>query len=83
MATPRTVARDTEFGGRHLRTGEQVFLVWSSANRDGDHYAEPELCRLDRDPNDTMVFGRGIHLCLGRPLALLELRVATGGTAGP
>jgi cytochrome P450 len=24
-----------------------------------------------------MVFGRGIHLCLGKPLALLELRVAT------
>lgn len=77
MATPRTVAQDAEFRGRRLRTGEQIFLVWSSANRDSDHYTEPERCRLDRDPNDTMVFGRGIHLCLGRPLALLELRVAT------
>jgi cytochrome P450 len=77
MATPRTVARDAEFRGRRLRAGEQVFLVWSSANRDSDHYAEPERCRFDRDPSDTMVFGRGIHLCLGRPLALLELRVAT------
>jgi len=77
MATPRTVARDAEFGGRRLRAGEQVFLVWSSANRDDGHYAEPERCRFDRDPDDTMVFGRGIHFCLGRPLALLELRVAT------
>ena len=77
MATPRTVARHTDFRGRRLRAGEQAFLVWSSANRDSDHYAEPELCRLDRDPADTMVFGRGIHLCLGRSLALLELRVAT------
>jgi len=77
MATPRTVARDTDFGGRQLRAGEQAFLVWSSANRDSGHYAEPERCRLDRDPDDTMVFGRGIHLCLGRSLALLELRVAT------
>lgn len=77
MATPRTVARDAEFRGRRLRAGEQVFLVWSSANRDGDHYAEPERCRFDRDPDDTLVFGRGIHFCLGRPLALLELRVAT------
>jgi cytochrome P450 len=76
MATPRTVARDAEFRGRQLRTGEQVFLVWSSANRDGDHYTEPERCRFDRDPDD-MVFGRGIHRCLGKPLALLELRVAT------
>jgi cytochrome P450 len=77
MATPRTVARDAQFRGQRLRAGEQVFLVWSSANRDSDHYAEPERCRLDRDPDDTMTFGRGIHLCLGRPLALLELRVAT------
>jgi cytochrome P450 len=77
MATPRTVAEDTEFRGRHLTAGEQVFLVWSSANRDDGHYTEPERCRLDRDPDDTMVFGRGIHLCLGRALALLELRVAT------
>jgi cytochrome P450 len=77
MATPRTVARDALFRGQHLRAGEQVFLVWSSANRDGDHYADPGRCRLDRDPQDTMVFGRGIHLCLGKPLALLELQVAT------
>jgi cytochrome P450 len=77
MATPRTVAKDTEFRGRHLRAGEQVFLVWSSANRDSGHYTEPERCRFDRNPDDSMVFGRGIHLCLGRSLALLELRVAT------
>ncbi len=77
MATPRTVARDTEFRGRQLRTGEQVFLVWSSANRDPDHYADAERCRLDRDPADSMVFGRGIHLCVGRTLALLEVQVAT------
>jgi cytochrome P450 len=37
MATPRTVARDAEFRGQRLGAGEQVFLVWSSANRDGDH----------------------------------------------
>lgn len=77
MATPRTVARDAVFRGRELRAGEQVFLVWSSANRDGGHYPEPQSCRFDRNPDDTMVFGRGIHLCLGRSLALLELRVAT------
>lgn len=77
MATPRTVARDAEFRGQRLRAGQQVFLVWSSANRDSDHYAEPERCRYDRDPADTMVFGRGIHQCLGRSLALLELQVAT------
>ena len=77
MATPRTVARDAEFRGQRLRPGQQVFLVWSSANRDSEHYAEPERCRFDRDPGDTMVFGRGIHQCLGRPLALLELQVAT------
>jgi cytochrome P450 len=76
MATPRTLARDLEFNGRQLRAGEQVMLVWSSANRDDDHFRDPDGCLIDRHPNDHMVFGRGIHRCLGQPVALMEIRVA-------
>ena len=32
--------------------------------------------RLDRDLEQSLVWGRGIHVCLGAPLARLQLRVA-------
>ncbi|MGI5326945.1 cytochrome P450 [Actinomadura nitritigenes] len=76
MTTPRALAKDVEVGGRMMRAGEQVMLVWASANRDEEHFAEPDRCVIDRAPNDHMVFGRGIHRCLGQPVALMEIRVA-------
>ena len=76
MAMPRTVTRDLEIGGREVRQGDQVFLVWASANRDPQQFAAPDQCVLDRRPNPHLVFGRGIHACIGRGLAELELRVA-------
>jgi cytochrome P450 len=68
--------RDVELGGRTLRRGEQVELVWGSANRDPAAFPEPERCLVDRTPNKHLVFGVGIHKCIGMPLAQLELRVA-------
>ena len=50
-------------------------LLWASANRDPEHFAEPDTCVLDRTPNDHLTFGRGIHSCIGMDLARLELRV--------
>lgn len=49
-------------------------LAIASANRDERHFAAPDEIRLDRDPNDHVAFGSGIHLCLGAPLARLEAR---------
>jgi cytochrome P450 len=76
MATKRTALSDVEIGGRQIHAGEQVFLVWSSANRDVEHYPNPEEVILEREARDHLVFGRGVHRCLGSPIALMELRVA-------
>ena len=31
--------------------------------------------RLDRDPSQNLLYGAGIHVCPGAPLARLELRI--------
>jgi cytochrome P450 len=51
--------------------------MWSSANRDPAHLDDPDALRLDREhPRDHLGFGRGIHHCVGAPLARREARVA-------
>jgi cytochrome P450 len=76
MATKRIAAQDVQIHGRSIQAGEQVFLVWGSANRDERHYERPDECRIDRDASDHVAFGRGIHRCVGMGLALMEIRVA-------
>jgi cytochrome P450 len=76
MTTPRYLTRDVQVGGRHLRAGETVALVWASGNRDASHFTTPDQCSVDRGDNDHLVFGRGIHKCLGIFVALNEIRIA-------
>ncbi|WP_370184806.1 cytochrome P450 [Rhodococcus wratislaviensis] len=75
MATPRHITRDIEFAGKSMKAGELAMLVWSSANRDSDHFDEPEQCKIGRSTTDAVTFGHGIHKCLGMPLALMEIRI--------
>ncbi|WP_180994351.1 cytochrome P450 [Bacillus sp. Marseille-P3661] len=73
---PRTITKDFDLHGQKLKKGEKVFLVWGSANRDEEVFDNADKCIIDRKPNRHLVFGHGIHHCLGAPLARLELRVA-------
>ncbi len=69
----RQVKRDCELGGVHLKAGTTVFLLWASANRDPAEYHQPDQAMLDRRiPRSHLAFGRGIHHCVGAPLARLE-----------
>lgn len=77
QAFGRTVTRDTELGGRRLREGDWVVLLYASANRD-EHAFGPTAHRFDATrPVDAshVAFGFGEHLCLGAALARLEARV--------
>lgn len=71
----RTAARDVEIGGRAIGAGDRISLMWIAANRDPAVFADAERVDLDRDPVDNLLFGAGIHRCLGEPLARLNLRV--------
>jgi cytochrome P450 len=65
-----------ELAGRTIGSGQRVSLMWIAANRDPEVVPDPDHVRLDRDAEDNLVFGAGIHQCLGEPLARLNLRVA-------
>jgi pimeloyl-[acyl-carrier protein] synthase len=76
--TARVVGEDCELGGRALRRGELVMTLLGAANRDPARFPDPDRLDLARAPNQHLSFGRGIHFCLGAPLARLEGRIAIG-----
>lgn len=76
VANRRVTTRAVDIGGRQLGPGEPVSINWIAANRDGRAFADPQAFRLDRDPSLNLLYGAGIHFCVGAPLARLELRVA-------
>jgi cytochrome P450 len=71
----RTAVADTELGGKHIRAGDKVALVYTSANRDDAVFADPQRFDIRRTPNPHVSFGIGTHFCLGAHLARLEARV--------
>jgi len=76
----RRATEDTELSGQIIKKGENVFAIMGSANRDSNHYDNPEEFRLDRKQNkDHHTFGHGIHFCMGAPLARLEGKYALEG----
>jgi cytochrome P450 len=69
----RTATRDTMLGGQQIKAGENVCLMYLSANRDEDAFTDPDVFRVDRSPNRHVAFGYGAHHCLGRILAEMEV----------
>ena len=82
IANRRVVPRDAEVGGRRLPAGARVSLIWASANRDEAVFGDPDEFRLDRDPALNLLYGAGIHVCPGAPLARLELLTVTRALLG-
>lgn len=75
ISNRRLTTRPMEIGGRRIAAGERITLLWASANRDEAIFGDPDEFRLDRDPADNLLYGRGIHVCPGAQLARLELQV--------
>jgi cytochrome P450 family 142 subfamily A polypeptide 1 len=71
----RTAVEDTELGGKKIRKGDKVFMVYSTANHDRREFQSPEIFDIDRNPHHV-AFGIGNHFCLGANLARMEMRVA-------
>jgi cytochrome P450 len=71
----RTVAADTEIGGRAMSKGDWLMLCYASGNRDAAVFSDPHEFRVDRSPNKHLAFGYGAHLCLGQHLAKMEMRI--------
>jgi cytochrome P450 len=77
-ATFRTSTEPVELPGGVIPAGAIVSLLIGSANRDEDHFAEPDRLDIGRSPNDHLAFGRGPHFCIGAALARMEAGIAFG-----
>jgi cytochrome P450 len=75
-AQVRIVQRAHELHGKSLKTGDRIFLMLNSANRDPRAFEKPDVLDLQRDGLPHLTFGFGLHICLGFPLARTEGQVA-------
>ena len=75
VSNRRITTRPVTLGGCPLPAGERIAINWIAANRDPRVFGDPDAFRLDRDPALNLLYGAGIHVCPGAPLARLELRV--------
>ncbi|MFI5611657.1 cytochrome P450 [Amycolatopsis sp. NPDC051903] len=72
----RTPARDTEIGGIRVHEGQKMMLVLGAANRDPERWGDTAGdFDLTRNAGGHVGFGRGIHQCVGAPIARLEADV--------
>jgi unspecific monooxygenase len=74
----RWVLEPFDLHGVRIPKGAELGLLFDSANRDPEVFADPDELRLDRKPNPHLTFGAGIHFCLGAPLGRMELQISFG-----
>jgi len=72
----RVAGEDIAFGDVTLPAGQVILGCLGAANRDPDHFAEPDRFDLRRKDAKHLSFGTGIHFCLGAALAKMETEIA-------
>ncbi|MCX4607980.1 MULTISPECIES: cytochrome P450 [Streptomyces] len=76
LAIRRFPVEDVTIGAVTVPAGETVLLSLAAANRDPARFPDPERLDLGRDASGHLALGRGIHYCVGAPLARLETEIA-------
>ncbi|HEY2665005.1 MAG TPA: cytochrome P450 [Candidatus Binataceae bacterium] len=76
QSTVRYATQDADIDGTKIAKDTSVFVIVAAANRDPEHFPNPDKFDVARAPNDHVAFGEGIHFCIGSALARLEAAVA-------
>jgi cytochrome P450 len=71
----RVATEDIEVTGQLVRAGEGIILANEAGNRAESQFPEPDRLDIHRQARHHIAFGYGVHQCLGRPLARMELQV--------
>jgi cytochrome P450 len=71
----RVTTREVKIHDRTISKGESRSLMWIAANRDPRVFNDTNVVEFERNTKEGLVWGHGIHFCLGTPLARLEMHV--------
>lgn len=82
LSDERWATEDISLYGQTIRKGELVYAALTAANTDAQRFHNPEALELTRQENQHLAFGKGIHFCLGAPLARLEGQIALSTLLG-
>jgi cytochrome P450 len=71
----RTSLEETEINGQMIGPYEKISLWYGAANRDPEIFKDPDKFDILRENAEKhLAFGIGRHTCLGKPVALMQLR---------
>ncbi|WP_283433008.1 cytochrome P450 [Neorhodopirellula lusitana] len=71
----RTTTCPVTLNNRPIEAGERVDINWIAANRDETVFEAAHTVKLERDSSANLLYGAGIHVCPGAPLARMEMLV--------
>ena len=77
----RIALDDMTIGDTEVAKGDTTLLLLAAAQRDPSEFDRPEVFDPDRKAFRHLAFGKGLHYCLGAPLARLEAAVALSAVA--
>ncbi|QGH68777.1 cytochrome P450 [Pseudactinotalea sp. HY158] len=73
----RVTTREVALGDERIPAGDRVVLNWTAANRDPEAFGDPDAFSPYLNAPKNLVYGIGRHVCPGRALATMQLRLLT------
>ncbi|MFI7638080.1 cytochrome P450 [Nonomuraea sp. NPDC049400] len=75
LGVSRVTTEPVTLGGVDLPACATVVIATPEANRDPQHWPDPDRLDVHRPRTSHLAFGHGIHQCLGQQLARIEMRI--------
>lgn len=75
IAIPRMATKQIKFNSTTIAPGSLVYASIPAANRDPKKFTQPDQIILDRKSPKPIIFGLGVHQCIGKHLAMLQLQI--------
>lgn len=76
FSTDRWAKESFMFMGQQVAKGDHVIVSLASANHDPAAFENPNTLDITKEKSPHLAFGKGIHYCLGAPLARIEGEIA-------